>query len=83
MRDVAEARKAGLGPEKCVVQAISSDNSVIEILNIEKSNDKFTKDILIKAKKIRNSRNSVGSINSFDMTKICSMPSVFSSNFSG
>jgi len=33
------------------LQAISSDNSIIEIVGIEEDNDKFTKNILIKTKK--------------------------------
>lgn len=33
------------------LKAISSDNSIIEILGIEDGNDKFTKNVLIKAKK--------------------------------
>ena len=33
------------------LKAISSDNSIIEILSIEDGNDKFTKNVIIKAKK--------------------------------
>ncbi len=33
------------------LQVISSDNSIIEILYVEKNNDEFTKNIIIKAKK--------------------------------
>jgi hypothetical protein len=33
------------------VKAVSSDNSIIQILGIEDGNDKYTKNILIKAKK--------------------------------
>jgi len=43
------------------LKTVSSDNAIIQILSIEDGNDKFTKNVLIKAKKSRNGNHSISS----------------------